>query len=769
MVPLLLVTTVAAAADGPDSGYVGRKVADVIDTFRDAGHPFVYSTSLVTAELVVETEPVPGTPLQLVTQILQPHGLTLRAEVGAYLVVRTNRNASPASDEPPLGKEPRSKESEMEMVVVSASRYEISRDIATSSFGIDQVSIQNMPDLGEDPIRATQRLPGTAASGASAKTHFRGGDEDEIGIMLNGQWLFDPFHIRDYQNVFSVVDARAIKGVEVYTGGFPVRYGDRMSGLILMDSQAFEETRHTEIGISVFNTSFLSAGSKDRQSWVVSARRGNLDLVIDPKFGQPSYYDMFAEYAFNFSPDTRLSINALYADDKIDLILETQPDERDQITSDTRNAQLWLRLDSSWSPNLASTTILSAVDYSNRRTGDANDVEKMVATVTDDRYITQIGFRQDWLWSPSQKSATQWGIQATSSTADYAYTGEAEYFGLEALYEGQPDTVSRSVIAKPKGGSYAVFVSNRWQFSGNAVFEWGLRWDDQTYTDLSSDSQLSPRLNLLFRPWERTELRFSAGRYFQSQPIQALQVEDGLDHFWRAQRADHLIAGIKHLTHNDASVRLELFYKDIAHLQPRFENLFNPLGSMPELQADRVRLDPGSARSRGLELSAVQSVGALDWWASYTWSNVTDSIDGVDVPRSWDQRHSIQGGVGWRSEKWNFSAAASVHTGWPTTDLELVQDGTDIDGEPIFVAVPGPRNALKHGTFASVDARLSRKFRLRKGSLLVFVEITNVFNRNNECCLDWDFSEDSASGDLLEREVDYWMPLLPAIGILWEF
>lgn len=765
----MLVATVAAATDGPDSDYVGRKVADVIDTFRDAGHPFVYSTSLVDAELVVETEPVPGTPLQLVTQILQPHGLGLRSEAGVYLVVRITRNAKPAGEVSPLGKEPGSPESEMEMVVVSASRYEISRDIATSNFGIDQISIQNMPDLGEDPLRATQRLPGTAASGASATTHFRGGDEGEVGIMLNGQWLFDPFHIRDYQNIFSVVDARAIQGIEVYTGGFPVRYGDRMSGLILMDSQAFEVPRHTEIGISVFNTSFLSAGSKERQSWVVSVRRGNLDLVIDSQFGQPSYYDMFAEYAFEFSPDTRLSINALYADDKIDLVLESQPDERDQITSDTRNAQLWLRLDSRWSPSLASTTIFSAVDFSNRRRGYANDVEKMVAIVTDDRYVSQFGFRQDWLWSPSDKTATQWGIQATFGRAEYAYVGDAEYFGLEALYEGQPNTVSRSVIAKPKGGSYALYVSNRWQLADNTVLEWGLRWDDQTYTDLSSDSQLSPRLNLLFRPWERTELRLSAGRYFQSQPIQALQVEDGIDHFWRAQRADHLIAGIKHLTDNDTSVRLEIFYKDIAHVRPRFENLFNPLGTMPELQADRTRLDPGGAQSRGLELSAVRSVGSLDWWASYTWSKVTDKIDGIGELRSWDQRHAIQAGVGWRSEKWNFSAAASVHTGWPTTNLELVEDGTDVDGEPIFVAIPGPRNAQKHGTFASVDARLSRKFKLRRGTLLVFLEITNVFDRNNECCLDWDFSEDPASNDRLERGVDYWMPLLPAIGVLWEF
>ena len=767
--PLLLVATVAVAVDGPSAGYVGLRVADVIDAFRDADHPFVYSTSLVGEELVVETEPEPGTPQFLVTQILRPHGLMLRTEAGVYLVVRIPRNALPASDENPLNDESSSAVPAMEMVVVSASRYQISRDITTSNFGLDRVTIQNMPDIGEDPIRVAQRLPGTAASGASAKTHFRGGDEGEVGIMLNGQWLFDPFHVRDYQNIFSVVDARAIQGVEVYTGGFPVRYGDRMSGLILMDSQAFEEPRHTEIGLSVFNTSFLTAGSKERHSWVVSARRGNLDLVIDSKFGEPNYYDIFVEYAFEFSPDTRLSINALYADDKINLILETQPDERDQITSDTRNAQFWLRLNSRWSPSLASTTIFSAVDYSNRRRGDANDIEKMVATVADDRYISQFGFRQDWVWSPSEKSLTQWGIQATAGRADYSYVGDAEYFGLQALYQGQPKTISRSVTAQPKGGSYAVYVSNRWRLANKTVLEWGLRWDDQTYTDLSSDAQLSPRLNVLFRPWENTELRLSAGRYFQSQSIQSLQVEDGIDHFWRAQRADHLIAGIKHLTDNDTSLRLEIFYKDIAHVRPRFENLFNPLGSMPELQADRTRLDPSSARSRGLELSAVRSAGPLDWWASYTWSEVTDNIDGMDVPRSWDQRHSVQGGFGWQSEKWNFFAAASVHTGWPTTNLELVEEGTDINGEPILVAIPGPRNAQKHGIFASVDARLSRKFKMQRGSLLVFLEVTNVLNRSNECCLDWDFNEDPASSDLLERGVELWMPLLPAIGFLWEF
>lgn len=734
-------------------------MTSVIDEFREAGVDFAYSTNLVTADLHVGLEPEPGTPLEIMRQILRPHGLTIREDAGVYLVVRDEQQAV-RSWEPAAAN--KLSQTDIETVVVAASRYEISRDLSTSRFSIDRRTIQNMPDIGEDPIRVTQRLPGTAASGASARTHFRGGEENEVGIMLNGQWLFDPFHIRDYQNVFSAIDARAIDGVEVYTGGFPVRYGDRMSGLVLMDSLESEKARHNEIGISVFNTSFLTAGRDGDRNWLFSARRGNLDLVIDPKFGQPSYFDVFGEYAFEFSSDVSLSVNALYADDEVELVLETDPGEREQIVSDTRNAQLWLRLDSNWSPTLSSSTVLSFVDYSNRRNGDANDPEKMIAAVRDYRDISQIGLYQDWVWSASERHRTQWGIHAAYNEADYFYAGTAQYFGLQELYGLPP--IERLLTAQPHGGNYGLYVADRWRLSERAVLEWGLRWDDQTYTDFGSDSQLSPRLSFMFRPWENGELRLSVGRYQQSQPIQLLQIEDGVTKFWPAQRADHVIVGLRQLIAENISLRVEIFHKEIRHLRPRFENLYDPLGIMPELQADRVRLEPTRARSQGFELTADRTRGAWNWWASYTWSKVTDRIDGRDVPRSWDQRHAFQGGFGWRDEKWNFSVAASAHSGWPTTDLDLLDAGTDADGDPVFEAIPGPRNALRLPTFASVDARLSRTFDVRRGELLVFVEVSNVFNRRNVCCVDWDLDDDA-----LEYSLDYWMPLLPAIGILWEF
>ena len=233
---LLLLSVVAAAADGPAVPYVGRSVAEVIDEFRDGGMEFAYSTNLVTSDLVVQAEPSAIEPLEIVKEILGPHGLTIRTDSGVHLVVR----ASSVRRRSGVDRERQSESSPdggaMESVIVSASRYSISRDIAASKSSFDQRTIQNLPDIGEDPIRAAQRLPGAAASGASAVAHFRGGEAGDIGIMLNGQWLFDPFHIRDYQSIFSAIDARAIEGIEVYTGGFPVRYGDRMSGLVLMDS-----------------------------------------------------------------------------------------------------------------------------------------------------------------------------------------------------------------------------------------------------------------------------------------------------------------------------------------------------------------------------------------------------------------------------------------------------------------------------------------------------------------------------------------------------
>ncbi len=838
IIALLLLPAAGLTAGEDTAPYAGRPVAEIIDEFRGAGYPFAYSTNLVSADLIVTVEPAATEPVEIVREILRPHGLTIRSEAGVHLVVRydsaglpkgnimlvvTTKNGEQPVDGATISTEPTltvsaeplpgsfvysdasagryrfdieadgyervtrivdvwpgdttvvsvgmdAAKPEIETIAVSASRYEILRDMSASKFMLDQRTIQNMPDIGEDPMRVVQRLPGAAASGASAKTHFRGGEDGEIGIMLNGHGLFDPYHVRDYQSIFSAIDSRAIEGVEVYTGGFPVRFGDRMSGLVLMESLEALQPRHTEIGLSIFNSSFLTAGNEADRTWLVSARRGNLDLVIDPEFGSPSYYDVFGEVTYDFSSNARLSVNALFAEDSVEVVLETEPTELERVVSSTTNAQLWVQLDNRWSEDLRSKLVLSAISFDNRRKGSLNDVEKIVATVLDERGVEQFSLRQDWTLSPSERHLVRWGLEATYSDASYAYANTAEYFGLPALWQDQPESASLVAAATPEGGSYAVYFSDRWKMSPKTILEWGLRWDDQTYTDLSSDSQLSPRLSVLRSLGPKTELRFSWGRYHQSQGIHELQVEDGITNFWPAQRADHLIAGVRHLFRDKYSLRMEVFRKDMQQVRPRFENLHDPLGLIPEIQPDRVRLDPTSATSKGVEISIDRSNGPYDWWASYTLSEVTDRINGVDVFRSWDQKQAFQGGISWSNEKWDVALATSIHSGWPTTDLALVEDGVDDEGEPVFVAIPGQRNVDRLGSFASVDFRVSRKWKLQRGSFMAFFEVSNLFNRENACCRDFDFDEDEDTGeDVFDSDVDYWMPLLPAIGVLWEF
>jgi outer membrane receptor protein involved in Fe transport len=745
---------------------VGRPVAAVIDEFRAAGYPFAYSDALVTGDMVVLAEPDTGDPPDVVRQILEPHDLTVRYDAGIYLVIPAAPKEAPAE---PAAAEAAAAKPDIETITVSASRYEIGRDISSSRFRLDRRTIQNMPDVGEDPLRITHRLPGAAASGASAKAHFRGGEESEVGIVLNGQNLFDPFHVRDYQNIFSAIDSRAIEGVEVYTGGFPVRYGDRMSGFVLMDSMEAEKPRHTELGISVYNTSVLTTGSQSDRRWLFSARRGNLDLVIDPEYGRPRYFDVFGQFTIDLGSRTTLSANALYADDSVTVILETDPAEREQMDSDTRNAQLWVQLSNDWSEELATSTVFSFVQFDNVRQGFLNDSEKIVADVRDERDVRQLGIRQDWTWRAADRHAVQWGLRILYGNAGYDYAASAEYFGLPALYPDLPDRVDRATRASPEGGSYGAYVADRWKLADGTILEWGLRWDDQTYTGLTSDSQLSPRLSVLHRIGDRTDLRLSWGRYHQSQGIQELQVEDGIANFWPAQSADQFIAGLQHRLENGTALRVEVFRKDVRKVRPRFENLYDPLGLIPELQPDRVRLDPSRARTSGAEISLSRSAGAWHWWASYSWSRATDRIEGADEFRSWDQRHSAQGGFGWSDEAWDVSFAGNIHSGWPKTGLSLVVDGVDPDGEPDYVVVPGPRNAERHDYFASIDFRISRRFAVKRGTLSIFLEVSNLLDRDNVCCLDWDIGDAPDGTPALELSHDYWLPRLPALGILWEF
>ena len=540
---LLMVAPVAQAVD---PSYQGKPVHQVLEELRENGLKLVYSTNLVTPELLVISEPSQETPALLAREILEPHGLTLeRAGVSLVVVRDTSSPAAPSRGPDSRPEEPAGDVVKLEDLSISASRYIL---FSNSQFFIDQRAIQALPDLGEDPIRSVHRLPGAAAGGLSSRSHFRGGEHNETAIYLNGLKLLDPFHIRDYHSIFSSIDARAISGVEAFTGGFPATYGDQMSGVLLLESAQPEQPVYTELGLSIYNTSLLNSGytSGGKVDWLVSARSSNLDIVLDEDLGKPDYFDVFTQLGIDLSSGHHLSVNALYSNDQVLVITESDPEELEQSISDTRNMHLWISLDSEWSPFLNSRTVLSYSGLDNQRNAEANDPERMLALVSDRREAKILGFQQGWTYAGLAAHTLRAGLEIRSEEAEYDYRAFAEYLGFFEFYPGIENPVERDVVASPSGNSYSLYLSDRWQVSERSGLELGVRWDRQTYTGRDYGNQLSPRISFLHSMGSATELRLTWGRYYQSQAIQELQVEDGLDQFFAPQRSDHWIAGIQH-------------------------------------------------------------------------------------------------------------------------------------------------------------------------------------------------------------------------------
>jgi outer membrane receptor protein involved in Fe transport len=313
------------------------------------------------------------------------------------------------------------------------------------------------------------------------------------------------------------------------------------------------------------------------------------------------------------------------------------------------------------------------------------------------------------------------------------------------------------------GDQFGAYVNWRLQPLASVTADLGLRWDKETLSSVDS-TRISPRLGLLWTVDEATRIRVGWGRFFQAQGVDELSVSDGETQFFRAQRADHLVASIERSLGARFDLRLEGYHKSYDRLRPRYENLFDTLVVLPELKPDRAMLDPLRASVDGAELSlGYDDNEGLSGWLSYSWSSAKDRLQRQNIRRSWDQTHYLSAGISQRGERWDWSLAASWHSGWPTTDIALVAT------EPLPLVAAGRRNARHIGNYARLDARLARRFSFgADNALTVFLEISNVSNRKNDCCVEYQIETDTGA-TLLDVSTRSTLPLIPSVGFTWTF
>lgn len=739
--------------------YAGRPVAEVlgevgqVSQVSDSAVRFVFNDDILPPALRVLAEPAGTTAEAMAREMLAPHGLGLLAVGDAVYAVVRQAQAPPAVAPAALPE-----------IVVTTSRYIVADIRPQPHTFLTQADVQALPKIADEPLRAIQRLPGAAAAGISAQAHLRGGEFRETLMVVDGMPLDEPFHLKNFLTPVSVLDAGVMDTMDVHLGGFTAEQGGAMSGLIDIDTIEPPEDRYTRLGLSLFHASALSAGrfGADRGQWVASVRRSNLDFIsdlADSDVGRPEYFDAFGRLSYDLTDATRLFATVLTTGDDIE---GNTSDESERTRADYRNTYLWGGWRQQWTAHLASQLVLGLTDIDNQREGTIEEPGQRLASLDDRRTMRASVARLDFEHS-LPALYTRFGVEGREIEARYHYASTLLQFADFPFPGDEAALVERALAPRPDGHQTGAYLTSRARLGARLTAEAGLRWDDQTYDEWHGSGQISPRLNLMYEMSDSTLLRAAWGRYWQAQRINELQVEDGVDTFHRPERVDQLIVGIEQALPADIELRVEAYHKDYDHPRARYENLFDPVRLLPELEPDRVRIEPQRARVRGVELLLSQRTAApWSWWLGYAWSRATDEIEGRNVPRSWDQRHALTAGLRYATERWEISLANSYHSGWPTTGLRVV-DGPQ--GEEIVTTA---RNAERYGSYNSLDLRVLRRYTLPASTLEAFFEVTNALIQRNPCCTEYEVS-DTGDGFVIEAETDHWPKIIPSFGVVWTF
>jgi outer membrane receptor protein involved in Fe transport len=350
---------------------------------------------------------------------------------------------------------------------------------------------------------------------------------------------------------------------------------------------------------------------------------------------------------------------------------------------------------------------------------------------------------------------------------DYLSLVEHDLVLSSDLVEARPGLAR--FLGRLSGDHLGGYVADRFSPTRPLTVELGLRYDRPT---LTRDTLLSPRVNLAWRVGEASVVRAAWGHFYQSQRPYELQVEDGETRFHPAERSEHWVLGCERLLgrHEGAllrALRVELYRREIDDPRPRYENLFEPVNTFPEAEVDRVRIVPDSSRAEGVEVMLQGSLGSrADWWLNYAYASAKDRIRGQEVRRQIDQTHTLNLYLHSRLGKnWNLSVAWRYHTGWPTTPVSL-ETVEDEEGETRFIPVLGPLNSDRLGSYHRLDLRASREWQRRGGRFVFFVDLQNLYNRENPAGVDLEVDEEAGR---LIKEPEAWPGLFPSVGITWEF
>lgn len=221
-------------------------------------------------------------------------------------------------------------DNELKTVEIVANQAEgIEERSQMSTINIPMEQIRKIPALlGEvDVLKVLQLLPGVKTGGeGSSGIYVRGGGADQNLILLDGAPIYNASHLFGF---FSTFNTDAIKNVELIKGGFPARYGGRLSSVIDISMKEGNMRKYNVEGsIGLVSAKLMVEGPiwRDKTSFIITARRTYIDRLMQPLIRGASggagsggyyFYDLNFKVNHKFSDKDRVFLSVYNGLDKL--------------------------------------------------------------------------------------------------------------------------------------------------------------------------------------------------------------------------------------------------------------------------------------------------------------------------------------------------------------------------------------------------------------------------------------------------------------------
>ncbi|QRR00329.1 TonB-dependent receptor [Dyadobacter sandarakinus] len=549
-------------------------------------------------------------------------------------------------------------------VIVSEKRQneKASESARMSTIEIPVSQIKKLPAFfGEkDVIRVLQLMPGVQ-KGSEGQTglYVRGGGPDQNLIILDDAVVYNASHLFGF---FSVFNGDALKSVELVKGGFPARYGGRLSSVVEMNmKEGSKEKLHGEGGIGLISSRLTLEGPlmNKKASFLVSARRTYIDFLAKPVIAQqqtgndsktkPGYYfyDLNAKLNYDLDARNKLYISGYFGRDRFHVSEKTLGSESSSGLN-WGNATATLRWNHLINPKLFVNTSLIysrfvfniyASDKDKRSDGTTEEYN-----LSYNSLIRDYSLKTDFDYYPHAQHAVKFGLVATAHRfVPSALTLAGAFPGDVALQAKPIHTVETGIYAE-----------DTWQPFPRMKINAGMRL-----------STFQTKSRTYFRPEPRISASWKAGEdlavkasYAQMNQYVHLLSNTGLGlptDLWvpttdsiPPQQSQQLALGLaRDLEKPGLTFTLEGYYKRMNNIISYKEgSSFIRLNGQNANELNwESNVTSGKGWSYGLEMMVQKKTGKLSGWVGYTLSRTQWKFDELNFGRTfhprYDRRHDV--------------------------------------------------------------------------------------------------------------------------------